>query len=842
VVIPLLRQQQETAIGFLVVGLNPFRQFDTDYQGFVDLIAGQIVAGISNARAFEEERRRAEALAEIDRAKTAFFTNISHEFRTPLTLMLGPLEDMTSDHTGPTTMSAEDRAQLGLIYRNATRLLRLVNALLDFSRIEAGHASASYRPVDLALFTRDLASAFRPATDKAGLQLLVECELTRGPVAVDQDMWEKILLNLLSNAFKFTFNGQIKVRLYEDPSTNSVCLEVSDTGIGIRREELPHLFERFHRVQDATGRSFEGTGIGLALIKELVGLHDGVISVLSEEGRGSTFTVVIPRRSDWLASSVSSDNSHRTSHAPAIDYLEQALRWFPSGPENGEASSLSLDIGAAETSVPRTRVLLADDNADMRAYLSRLLGQHYEVLAVTNGREALFEALAHPPDLVLTDVMMPELDGFELLQGLRSEPTTRTVPVIMVSARAGEEANVGGLQAGADDYLIKPFSARELLARVRTQLQLRQRLAQFETLVKQAPIGIVVVDSGFRIRQVNPIARPVFGDIPGLIGRDFREVMRSLWRPEYAEEVVQIFRRTMETGEPYSTPKRTEYRIDRHQPEYYEWRVDRIAMPEDGYGVVCYFRDISMQVKAEEALRKSEKLAAVGRLASTISHEINNPLEAVTNLLYIVGGLSTEEPVREYIRTAERELQRASEVVRHSLKFHRQATKPEPELISDLLRSTLTVYESRFRQANIETCTEFRDRVPVLCFGSELRQVFANLVGNAFDAMRSGCTLTIRTREAVEVRTGKSGIRVTIADNGSGMSAETQRRLYEPFFTTKGMNGTGLGLWVSSEILRRHGAGLRLKSSQLPPGNGTVFSLFLPADGPLHFSRQDTDQ
>ncbi len=837
VVVPLLRQQQETAIGFLVVGLNPFRQFDTDYQGFVELIAGQIVAGISNARAFEEERRRAEALAEIDRAKTVFFTNISHEFRTPLTLMLGPLEEMSSEHSGRTSMSPEDRAQLSLIYRNAGRLLKLVNALLDFSRIEAGHASASYRPVDLAQFTRDLASAFRAATDKAGLQLLVECELTRGPVAVDQEMWEKIVLNLISNAFKFTFKGHIRVALSEDLAANSVRLAVSDTGIGIRREELPHLFERFHRVEDAAGRSFEGTGIGLALVKELVALHDGVISVESEEGKGSTFTVVIPRRSDRLTSAVSSDSSPRTSHPPAIDYVEQALRWLPSALETSEASSHSpsnsLNSRAAENGAPRPRVLLADDNADMRAYLSRLLGQHYDVLAVTNGREALSEALAHPPDLVLTDVMMPELDGFGLLQKLRSEPATRTVPVIMLSARAGEEANVGGLQAGADDYLIKPFSARELLARVSTQLQLRQRLAQFETLVKQAPIGIFVVDSTFHICQVNPVARPVFGDLPGLIGRDLGEVMRILWRPEYAEEIVQIFRRTLETGEPYSTPNRTEYRIDRRQPEYYEWRADRIAMPDGGYGVVCYFRDISMQIKTEEALRKTEKLAAVGRLASTISHEINNPLESVTNLLYIVRNLSTEQPVQQYILTAERELHRASEVVRHSLKFHRQATKPQQELVSELLQSTLTVYETRFSQADMEIRTEFHDQTPVFCFGGELRQVFANLIGNAFDAMRAGRALTLRTRNAVEPRTGERGIRVTIADNGSGMSAETQRRLFEPFFTTKGIHGTGLGLWVSSEILRRHRAELRLKSSQHGPRTGTVFTLFLPAEGPL---------
>jgi signal transduction histidine kinase len=832
-VVPLVRQKQESPLGFLVVGLNPFRPLDADYEGFIDLIAGQIAGGIFSARAFEQERRRAEALTEIDRAKTTFFTNISHEFRTPLTLMLGPLEELSSSRSDTDGFVAGDREQLSLVHRNARRLLRLVNALLEFSRIEAGRMNASYQLTDLTSYTAELASAFRSATERVGIDLVVSSQLQRGPVAIDREMWEKIVLNLLSNAFKFTLKGSITVLLEEDPELDAVRLRVADTGIGIRKEDLEHLFERFHRVQNAGGRSFEGTGIGLALVRELVGLLRGEIQVESEFGRGTVFTVSIPR------TAAVGDSATVTASAPHVsptagDYVDEALGWISDVAP--PVSALELPPSSQSTSETlRSRVLLADDNADMRGYIQRLLAPNYEVVEVTNGRLALDAAMANPPDLVITDVMMPELDGFELLAALRSQPSTASIPVIMVSARAGEESRVEGLQAGADDYLVKPFSARELLARVRTQLLLRQRSSQFETLVTQAPIGIVVVDGDLRVVQVNPVARPVFGGMPNLIGSDFAEVTRKMWNHGYAEEIIQIFRHTLATGEPYSTPKRAEYRVDRDQPEYYEWRVDRMAMPQGGYGVVCYFRDISVQVKAEEALRKNEKLAAVGRLASTISHEINNPLESVTNLLYIIRHESSEKPVLEYVQMAEQELRRASEVVRHSLQFHRQTTSPEHASISEILASTLAVYEPRLQQLGIPVDCQFADSLPSLCYSSEVRQVFANLIGNALDACGTSGSIRMKTRDATHWRTGVKGVRVTIADKGVGMNAETRDRLFEPFFTTKGMNGTGLGLWVTSEILVRHRATVNLKSRQ-DRDSGTVFSIFFQTDPDIQAS------
>ncbi len=433
----------------------------------------------ANARAYEVERKRAEALAEIDRAKTAFFSNVSHEFRTPLTLALGPLETLLDNSRS--ALPAETREQLTMAHRNCLRLMRLVNTLLDFSRIEAGRVQASYQPVDLAGFTADLASCFRSACEHAGLRLLVDCPPLAAPVHVDLDMWEKIVLNLVSNAFKFTLEGEIEVKLRA--AGDNCELSVRDTGVGIPEAELPRIFERFHRAEPSRGRTVEGTGIGLSLVQELAKLHGGSVRVENTPGRGSTFTVAVPFGTAHLpAERIGAVRALPSTALGAGPYVEEALRWVPDEKRSGETevqpptaermvklAPVGRMDGPAET---RPVVLLADDNADMREYVRRLLAPRYEVEAVADGQAALETARRRRPALVLTDVMMPRLDGFALLRELRSDPGLRTVPVVLLSARAGEESRVGGLEAGADDYLVKPFSPRELLARVTTNLEL----------------------------------------------------------------------------------------------------------------------------------------------------------------------------------------------------------------------------------------------------------------------------------------------------------------------------------------------------------------------------------
>lgn len=458
--------------GFLVAGVSPRLVFDADYQGFLELVAGHIATSISNAEALEAERKRVAALAELDRAKTEFFSNVSHEFRTPLTLMLGNLEEvLRNDENLPET----GREQIETAHRNSLRLLKLVNNLLDFSRIEAGKATVHFEATDLALFTAELASGFRAGIEKAGIKLKVDCPPLSEPIAIDREMWEKIVLNLLSNAFKFTLRGEIEVGLRE--TSDDVELKVRDTGVGIPADELPNVFERFHRVRTIQGRSHEGTGIGLSLVQELVSLHLGTIEAASKPGKGTVFTIRIPK--------TGRDAAGQGRKIENLDVLPGFAEKPPIRRQNylldtaeGDHSEVSDD--SAEASLlpfyPSAKILLADDNADMRAYIARLLRKNgYAVETAEDGQAALENlqtASISLPDLVLTDVMMPRLDGFELIAEIRKGERSREIPVIMLSARAGEESKIEGFEAGADDYLIKPFSARELLARVNSVIEL----------------------------------------------------------------------------------------------------------------------------------------------------------------------------------------------------------------------------------------------------------------------------------------------------------------------------------------------------------------------------------
>ena len=488
ILLPITSQTQDTPAGVMIVALNPYRPLDVSYAGFLNLLTGQIAASIANARAYQEEKRRAEALAEIDRAKTAFFSNVSHEFRTPLTLMLGPLQDLLS--RSETHLSPTAAQQLELVNRNGARLLRLVNTLLDFSRIEAGRVRAVFQATDLAAFTGELAGVFRSATERAGLELVVDCQPSDKMAYVDHDMWEKIVLNLVSNAFKFTFEGEIEVSLRQVGDLAE--LRVRDTGVGIPPEEMPNLFDRFHRVSNTRSRTHEGTGIGLALVHELVKLHGGSMRADSTLGRGTTFTVTIPLGQDHLASEqIGGDRTMALTAIGANPFVQEALRWLPdSGAKDEEELPLERDLLPAscppnEAGATRRRILIADDNADMRQYLARLLSERYEVIAVSDGKLALDSIHKQKPDLVLSDIMMPNLDGFGLLRALRSSASTNAVPVILLSARAGEETRVEGIDAGADDYMVKPFSARELLARVQTHLELARVRSEANELLRK---------------------------------------------------------------------------------------------------------------------------------------------------------------------------------------------------------------------------------------------------------------------------------------------------------------------------------------------------------------------
>lgn len=671
-VLPLPQPGEDRPAGFLVTGVSPRRSLDDEYRGFLDLVAQHVANSIANARAREAERRRAESLAELDRAKTTFFSNVSHEFRTPLTLMLGPLEEVLSAAELPDAT----REQLTVVQRNGMRLLKLVNTLLDFSRIEAGRVEASYESTDLCALTTDLASAFRSAVERAGMRLRVECPTPGIMAYVDRNMWEKIVLNLLSNAFKFTHDGEIAISLRQLES--HVELTVSDTGVGIPAEELPRLFERFHRVPGTRGRSQEGSGIGLALVQELVRLHGGEIRAESELGRGSRFVVAVPLGREHLpADRVEAAGSLQSTAMGADPYVEEALGWLPgglTGAAGAEGMSLVLpSVNRAGPAGAAKRVLLADDNSDMREYITRLLAGRYSVEAVGDGLAALNAARQHPPDLVITDVMMPGLDGFELLHALREQTDTRLIPVLMLSARAGEEARVEGLKAGADDYLVKPFSSRELLARVDSLLaiaELRADTARRESELADAH-RLAVAASEERYRSlVQATAAIVWttaatgefaSEQPGwtaFTGQTFEQSRGTGSLEAIHPDDWEYTLRAWESGIASAAPFQLEHRVRRADGEY-RHMVARVVPIRGGDGTVREWvgahtdvtaqRELEKQLEAERR-RLQEVFTAAPAFLCTLSgpehvFELANP--AYYQLLGREGILG--EPVREAI-------------------------------------------------------------------------------------------------------------------------------------------------------------------------------------------------
>jgi len=412
-------------------------------------------------------------LNQMDAAKTAFFNNISHEFRTPLTLMLGPLADCLGDSSQPWTES--QRSSLRLAHDNAVRLLKLVNSLLDFSRLEAGRLRGLFAPVDLAACTAEMAAMFESAIEAAGLRMTVDCPALSTLMWIDAAMWEKIVPNLLSNAFKFTLHGEIRVSVRE--TETHAQIEVSDTGVGIPEAELPRIFERFHRVSGATGRTHEGAGIGLALVRELVELHGGTVHVESRLGKGTTFRIHIPKGCSHLPPDCLRENAAAFAVTPPANaHAIEAEGWIerPRAVQETQATE-KLDL-----------VLIVDDNTDLRDYMRNLLAPYYRVITAADGVAAVQMLRDCRPAIIVSDVMMPRMNGIELVQAVRSDPQTVAIPIILLSARAGGEATIEGLESGCDDYLTKPFTAQELLARVRSHVMLANSRSRWAAALERA--------------------------------------------------------------------------------------------------------------------------------------------------------------------------------------------------------------------------------------------------------------------------------------------------------------------------------------------------------------------
>ncbi|MDQ4118682.1 MAG: SpoIIE family protein phosphatase, partial [Actinomycetota bacterium] len=582
----LLRTPDGTVTRGVVLGGAPRLQMDDDQRAFLRMVIGHIGTALTVAAAQEVDRTLRDGQARTEQVRTGYYAALGDEFRTPLTLVLGPL-DRLREHTDPAV-----RDEIALAQRNAQRMLKLVNGLLDVSSLNSGRPEGMFAPTELGTTTAELAAAFVPVTDRAGLRLDVDCPPTDRPVWIDRDMWEKVVLNLLSNAVKFTHDGGLSVSL--ELSGEQAVLQVADTGVGIAPERIEQVFQRFHRVRDAAARSQDGSGLGLSLVQQLVRIHGGSVDVSSTPGEGSTFTVRVPLGFAHLPSDrlVRTGVSARTVPSLAAPYVAEALRWMPD-PARRDTGAPTLDMGPSAGDEPgadgtpgegldvgglsldhKDRVLVVDDDPDMRAYLQHLLSERWTPQVVTSGTEALDAARSAPPDLVVADVSLPGLDGIGLLRALRTDTRTAGVPVVLLSSRAGEEAAVEGLAAGADDYLVKPFSSRELLARVANHLQLgRVRRAaelQFRAMADSTPALIWVDDPGGHRVFVNRGWLDFTGatEPAGELGLDWRRRIHPDDRERYRSVTTAATRAT--------APFEVEYRLldgsGRHR-----WVLDRGA-------------------------------------------------------------------------------------------------------------------------------------------------------------------------------------------------------------------------------------------------------------------------
>ncbi len=838
-VVPIAQQGQSRPAGAFVAALNPHRPVDGAARGFLGLFVGQLAAGLANARAYDEQRKRAEALAEIDHAKTVFFSNVSHEFRTPLTLMLGPTQD---------ALAAPDRALRGAdlesVYRNELRLLKLVNALLDFSRIEAGRAQARYQATDLAALTADLASAFRAAVERAGLRFTVACEPGLGVVYVDHGMWEKIVLNLLSNALKFTFEGEIAVSL--KAAGERVELTVRDTGVGIAERELPHLFERFHRVEGVRSRTEEGSGIGLALVHELARLHGGTVHVESEQGVGTSFRVTIPR-SHGRAEEGAGETVLASTATGAAPYVQEALRWLADDEPGVERPSSTSDDGVEEPSV---RVLLADDNADMREYLGRLLRRRWSVEAVADGAAALAAAHRRKPDLVLTDVMMPNLDGFGLLRALRADPATASVPVVMLSARAGEEARSEGIEAGADDYLVKPFSARELMARVGTHLQLAslRRVAEAERarlydLFMQAPVAIaVLVGPTMRYVVANALYCEITGRDASMVGRDWADVFPELVGGPVQQGLFEVFERgEAKSYAEFEIPIR---RAGVTTPSFYNYVVQ--PMREEGVitGLMVVATEVTAQVVARQrvdGLRKAAEDAsrAKDEFLNTLSHELRTPLNAIIgwSTLLRSGNVPAEQRPKA-LETVERNARIQARLIEDMLDLSRIeqgkfVLSVGPVEMVRVVEGAIDSARPAAEAKGIRLQPVLDSHAAIVGDPDRLQQVVWNLLSNAIKFTPRGGRVQVRLRRA------QSHVELVVADDGQGITADFLPHVFDRFrqgdasFTRKA-GGLGLGLAIVRSLVELHGGVVSAQSDG--PGLGATFAVRLPL-APLRADR-----
>ncbi|SHL21284.1 His Kinase A (phospho-acceptor) domain-containing protein [Chitinophaga jiangningensis] len=875
--IPIGIPGKEYPYALIITALSPYRLYDDVYKQFCISIAERLSLELSKMLVLEEETKRAEALAEIDRSKTVFFSNISHEFRTPLTLILGSLESLLENNAD---LSTRHQEMMDASHRNALRMLKLVNTLLDFSRIESGKMQANFTKVDVGTLTQKLASNFNTLMDRAGLAYNIHIEAISQPVYVDIQMWEKILFNLLSNAFKYTWKGSVTVKLFT--TNEQLVLEVSDTGIGIPAADLTKIFERFHQVQGSAGRSYEGSGIGLSLTRELVWFHKGQITVESKEGAGSVFRVTIPVGNAHLSQTQISTSLSFPDVMSDI-YLEEATDML----RNMRVTDrINPAAGQAPSDIGKDTILVVDDNADMRQYLKALLEKDYNVICAVNGLEALIKIRREQPALVLTDVMMPIMDGAQLVSEIRSSPSTASLPVIILSARAGEECRMEGYDFGADDYLIKPFSAKELRARVAGQIKTHKirtdAQSQLHNIFKVAPAAIAVVQgSDFKFVLGNAAYQKMVNRSESdLVGKTVREVF-----PEIdGQGVMEILNQVYQSERPLAMkefPLRLNIAPD-HAKElhYFDFAVEPLRNSVGVmYALLVLAVDVTEQVIANKRLIESEqKLSKLAEELETMvierteelrlanetlelkNQELNKQNQELASFNYIASH-DLQEPLRKIQTFASRIIEmdetHLSERARDFLHRMNGAAARMQQLIVDLLSFTrlrgntdgqfevtsLDVIIEAVKSDLSEVIAEKNATIIVQhnCTPSiiplKFRQLMQNLFSNALKFSRPGIPPVIEVKcETIDNRekllpayaTDTQLCHISVQDNGVGFEQKFSNKIFEVFqrlHDKATYQGTGIGLAIVKKIVENHD-GIVIATGELE--KGARFDIYIP--------------
>jgi PAS domain S-box-containing protein len=767
--------------------------------------------------------------------------------------MLGSLEEMLRQP--PEEIGEENAESLRTSHRNALRLLRLVNNLLEFSRIEAGRAEARFQRTNIVKFTDDIAAGFRSLIVQSGMKFALKSNDINEAVYVDRSMWEKIVLNLISNAFRYTLKGSITVSILK--KGDHVQLSVADTGIGIPEKDLPKMFERFHRVENNTGRTHEGTGIGLSLVAELVKLHHGTIAVESKIGKGSTFTVSIPVGKEHLPADriTESDTDFHSTLSDAFVTEAEALTDNIISERNG--------IGSKD------EVLVVDDNADMRRYFQKLLERDFEVITASNGKEALEKMAEFIPEIVVSDVMMPVMDGIELLKEIKNNAYTANVPVILVSARAGEEATSEGLDMGADDYLVKPFSSRELLSRVKSQIKISKTHKEFSDKLER-----LVAERTEELRSKNNDLENAHSFLQQVIDSSveyisvfdtdlhyvtvnerYEEVIGLKKKDIYGKHLLEVNPTAAETQQ-FENIKRalkgeTSYLTKRNAIARPELFVDTYFVPlvlqNEIRGVIVLARDVTEIVLSEQLLRvKNMELERsnddLQQFAHVASHDLKEPVRKVR----MFGSRIRDEykdilPERamSYLKKMDDAANRMYEMIEGVLRYSSlnavQQTAEEIDLnkifeeIKSDLELLITSREAVVNHAVLPTIKGSR----ILIY-----QLFYNLLNNSLKFSKTtvqplvNIAAKILSGKDVPVQDAKPEVKyheIIVSDNGIGFNQRDAEKIFQSFSRLNAKDkyeGTGLGLALCKKIVERHNGFITAIGQE---GEGAAFMIYLPA-------------